>query len=366
MISVVTGAVDALRDTKRLASIGILALIIIGLLAIAPPELVRNLDNMILEVGFLTATIQSAVPLALAGIGGLYAEKSGVINIGLEGLLIVGAFVSVATAYALGEPRGPLEPRTALWTGFVVAVMASAALAMLFGVICIRWKADQIIAGLAVWLLALGAAPFGAVVIFGSKNGGGVGVFNRITIPVLADIPVLGEVFFDAYPTTYIMFLVVPLAWWVLNRTPYGTWIKASGEHPEALDTAGVNVNLVRYSTVLISGILSGIGGAALALTSAGRFVGAGQTMVEGRGFIAIVTYLMGNYNPIGTFLAGSLFAGMDALQIRTQQIPEVSAAVPSDIVGIVPHVSVIVVLVFFGYTRIPAKVGEHYEPGEE
>lgn len=366
MISIVNQTVDALRDTRRLASFGFVALLIIVVLLISPDALVRNLDNMIFEVGFITATIQSAVPIALAGIGGLYAEKSGVINIGLEGLLIVGAFVSVATAYALGEPRGPLDSRTALWTGFVIAVGASAALAMLFGVICIRWKADQIIAGLAVWLLALGAAPFGAVVVFGSKNGGGVGVFNQIRIPVLADIPVVGEVFFDAYPTTYIMFIVVPLAWWVLNRTPYGNWIKASGEHPEALDTAGVNVNLVRYSTVLISGILSGIGGAALALTSAGRFVGAGQTMVEGRGFIAIVTYLMGNYNPIGTFLAGSLFAGMDALQIRAQQIQEVSESVPADIVGIVPHVSVIIVLVFFGYTRIPAKVGEHYEPGEE
>jgi ABC-type uncharacterized transport system permease subunit len=366
MTDVVDQAKEALLDTRRLASIGFILLIIIVVLLISPPELVRNLDNMILEIGFLTATIQSSVPIALAGIGGLYAEKSGVINIGLEGLLIVGAFVSVATAFALGEPRGPLDERTALWVGFFVAVLASTLLAFLFGVICIRWKADQIIAGLAIWLLALGAAPFGAVVIFGSKNGGGVGVFNRISIPVLAEIPVLGPVFFDAYPTTFIMFITVPLAWWVLNRTPYGNWVKASGEHPEALDTAGVNVNLVRYSTVLVSGVLSGIGGAALALTSAGRFVGAGQTMVEGRGFIAIVTYLMGNYNPFGTFLAGSLFAGMDALQIRAQQIQEVSAAVPADIVGIVPHVSVIIVLVFFGYTRIPAKAGEHYEPGED
>jgi ABC-type uncharacterized transport system permease subunit len=366
MISAVSDTIRSLREPRQLAKAAGLLILVVVLVLWLPPELIANLDNMILEVGYLTATIQSAVPIALAGIGGLYAEKSGVINIGLEGLLIVGAFVSVAVAYALGEPRGPLDVRTALWVGFFVAVGASAALAMIFGVICIRYKADQIIAGLAVWLLALGAAPFGAVVIFGSKNGGGVGVFNRISIPVLSEIPIVGEVVFDAYPTTYIMFILVPLAWWVLNRTPYGTWVKASGEHPEALDTAGVNVNVVRYSTVLISGILSGIGGAALALTSTGRFIGAGQTMVEGRGFIAIVTYLMGNYNPIGTFLASALFAGMESLQLRAQQIPEVSAAIPIEIVGVVPHISVIVVLVFFGYTRIPAKVGEHYEPGEE
>ncbi|MFB6112122.1 MAG: ABC transporter permease [Halobacteriaceae archaeon] len=366
MISTVTNTVARFRDPRRLAGIGIFVLGIVAFLLIAPPELVNNLDTMILSVGFATATIQSAVPLALAGIGGLYAEKSGVINIGLEGLLIVGAFVSVAVPYALGAPRGPLSPRLALWVGFFTAVISSTLLAWLFGVICIRYKADQIIAGLAVWLLALGAAPFGAVVIFGSKNGGGVGIFNRITIPGLAQIPVVGEILFHAYPTTYLMFILVPLAWWVLNRTPYGTWVKASGEHPEALDTAGVNVNRVRYSAVLLSGALSGIGGAAITLTSTGRFIGAGSTMVQGRGFIAIVTYLMGNYNPVGTFLAGILFAGVDALQYRAQQVPEVSAAVPADIVGIIPHISVIIVLVFFGYTRIPARAGEHYEPGEE
>lgn len=363
MISVVTDALEAMRDTKRLAGAGVFIGLIAVILLLAPPELAANLDNIILTPAFLTATLQATVPLAMAGIGGLYAEKSGVINIGIEGLLIAGAFSSVTVTYFLS---GPLSPKLALWGGFFGAIITSTALAMLFAVICIRYKADQIIAGLAVWLLALGAAPFGAVVVFGSKNTSGVGVFDRVAVPVLTDIPIIGEVFFDAYPTTYMMFVLVPVAWWVLNRTPYGTWVKASGEHPEALDTAGVNVQRVRYSAVAISGVLSGIGGAAIALASAGRFIGAGQTMVEGRGFIAIVTYLMGNYNPIGTFLAGTLFAGMEALQLRAQQIPEVSAAVPSDLVGVVPHISVIVVLVFFGYTRLPAKAGEHYEPGEE
>lgn len=363
MISTAAATVRALREPRRLAGVGIFALIGVIFLVFAPPELVYNLDDMIFEVGFATAAIQAAVPLALAGIGGLYAEKSGVINIGIEGLLIAGAFSSVVLTFFFS---GPVDPRTALWLGFFGAIVMSALLALLFAVICIEWEADQIIAGLAVWLLMLGAAPFGARVVFGSKNTPGVGVFNKITIPVLGDIPVVGEIFFHAYPTTYIMLVTVPVAWYVLNRTPYGTWVKASGEHPEALDTAGVSVRRVRYSAVLISGVLSGIGGASLTLASAGRFVGSGQTMVNGRGFIAIVTYLMGNYNPFGTFLSAILFAGMDALQVRAQQIPEVSDAVPADIVGIVPHVTVILVLVFFGYTRIPARAGEHYEPGEE
>ncbi|MFB6186771.1 MAG: ABC transporter permease, partial [Halobacteriaceae archaeon] len=117
-------------------------------------------------------------------------------------------------------------------------------------------------------------------------------IFNRITVPILADIPIIGQVFFNAFPTTYITLLVVPVAWYVLNYTPYGTWVKASGEHPEALDTAGVNVRKIRYSGVIISGILCGVGGASLTLSSAGRFIGTGPTMVDGRGFIGIVTYL--------------------------------------------------------------------------
>jgi simple sugar transport system permease protein len=181
-------------------------------------------------------------------------------------------------------------------------------------------------------------------------------------VPVLADLPVVGPTLFDAYPTTYMMFVVVPLAWYVLKRTPYGTWVEASGEHPEALDTVGRDVRATRYASVLVSGVLSGIGGAALTLSSAGRFIGTGSTMVDGRGFIAIVTYLMGNYNPIGTFLSAMLFAGMDSFQIRLQQL---GIDVPASLIGIVPHVSVIVVLVFFGYTRIPDRAGEHYESGE-
>ncbi|MFB6196652.1 MAG: ABC transporter permease [Halobacteriaceae archaeon] len=349
-----------LASPRTLAGIGIVLAAVIAFVVLAPPEAVNKMDDAILEVGFVTATLQAAAPLVLAGIGGLYAEKSGVINIGIEGLLIMGAFSSVTLTYFL---TGPFDPRTALWMGFFGSILASMLFALLFAVICIEYKADQIIAGLAVWLLALGFAPFGAKVVFGSVNTSGVEVFNKYTVPYLSEIPFFGEVFFNAYPTTYIMFVVVPLAWYVLNRTPYGTWVKASGEHPEALDTAGVNVRKIRYSAVLLSGILSGIGGAALTLSSAGRFVGSGATMVNGRGFIAIVTYLMGNYNPIGTFLSGVLFAGMDALQIRFQLH---GVPIPADLVGIIPHVSVIIVLVFFGYTRIPARAGEHYEPGEE
>jgi ABC-type uncharacterized transport system permease subunit len=361
MTEVERTVIDRLRSQQRtLSGVGVLLLLIVAILLTTPGDVVSQIDNVVLSVGFLTATLQAAVPIAMAGIGGLYAEKSGVINIGLEGLLILSAFTSVAVTFFL---TGSVGEQTAVWIGFLSAVVVSALFSLIFAAICIDYKADQIIAGLAIWLLALGVAPFTSKVIFGQVNSSGVPIFDKIAIPVLADIPVLGEVLFNAFPTTYIMLITVPVAAYVLNRTPYGTWVKASGERPEALDTAGVNVRLVRYSSVLVSGILSGVGGAALTLSSAGRFIGTGATMVDGRGFIGIVTYLMGNYNPIWTFASANLFAGMDAFQVRLQQI---GVDVPAALIGIIPHISVIVVLVFFGYTRIPDRVGEHYESGEE
>jgi simple sugar transport system permease protein len=353
-------AANLLRRRRALGGLGFVLLFGVVILLVTPGDVVNQLDDIVLNVTFLTATLQAAVPIAMAGIGGLYAEKSGVINIGLEGLLILSAFTSVAVTFFL---TGSVGEQTAVWIGFFAAVAISALFSLIFAAICIDYKADQIIAGLAIWLLALGVAPFTSKVIFGQVNSSGVPIFNRIAIPVLADVPVIGEVLFNAFPTTYMMLITVPVAAYVLNRTPYGTWVKASGERPEALDTAGVNVRLVRYSSVLVSGVLSGIGGAALTLSSAGRFIGTGATMVDGRGFIGIVTYLMGNYNPIWTFASANLFAGMDAFQVRLQQI---GVDVPAALIGIIPHLSVIAVLVFFGYTRIPDRVGEHYESGEE
>jgi len=159
------------------------------------------------------------------------------------------------------------------------------------------------------------------------------------------------------------MLVIVPLAWYVLKFTRFGMWVRASGEHPEALDTAGVDVNRIRYASVLVSGVLCGLGGSSMTLATVGQFIGQGQTIVGGRGFIGIVAYLMGNYNPLGTAAAAALFAGLDAMQVRLQQI---GLDIAPEIVGVLPHMSVIIVLVFFGYTRIPAAAGDNYESGDE
>jgi simple sugar transport system permease protein len=314
-----------------------------------------------LDTSLLSAALRLSVPIAFAALGGIFAEKSGVINIGLEGLLIASAFTSIAVAWAL---EGRVAPTTAAWSGFVAAVLASTLLAGLFAVVTIRYEADQIIAGLAVWLVALGFAPFASQIIWTSVNSPAVPTLDNWVVPGLVDLPVLGPAVFDSNPTVYLMLLAVPVSWYLLNRTAFGRWVRASGENPKALDTAGVNVNRVRYASVLLSGVFSGIGGAGLALGQVGQFIGSGQTMVSGRGWIGITAYLMGNYNPIGAFLSSFLFAGLNALQFRVQQIAELNIA-PS-LVQMVPFVAVVVVLALVGKTRIPESAGDHYESGDD
>jgi len=364
--------------------------------------------DVLFATGTLASALRLSVPIALAALGGIFAEKSGVINIGLEGLLILSAFSAVYATDVTGS----------LWVGVAAGVLSSVLLAALFGVVCIEFRADQIIAGLAVWLIALGLAPFASQVIYGAPNTASVRtppsaagvVFG---VPVLGDVlgtlvsaatafgaavvdvatgvqsatggiplvgslveavvTVAGAVHFvvvgvlvgalvEANVVVYLTFLMVALSWYGLYRTQFGRWVRASGENPRALDTAGVDVSRVRYAAVLLSGVLSGMGGSALSLTL-GQFTGNGPTMVNGKGFIAIVAYLFGNYNPVGAFLSTLLFAGLDALQI-VLQLRDVG--VPNQLIRVTPFVMVIVVLALVGRTQIPSAAGEHYESGEE
>lgn len=348
------------RVRRTLAGmLGVLVAVVAVYGLIFPDTLAGTLLQLATSKSTLAATLRIAVPIACAALGGIFAEKSGVINIGLEGLLIISAFTGVFVASVFAGMG-----RLSLWIGFLAGVLASTLLAILFAVVCIEFRADQIIAGLAVWLIALGLAPFMSKIAYGSVNTESVGTFDTWAIPLLSDIPLVGPVLFDATPTVYLMLLLVAASWYVLNRTAFGRHVRASGENPKALDTAGVNVSRVRYTAVTLSGVLSGIGGAGLSLGQVGLFIGTGQTMVNGKGFIAIVAYLFGNYNPLGAFGASILFAGLDALQIRLQQVP--AYAVPSSLVQTIPYITVIIVLALVGRTRTPESAGEHYESGDD
>ncbi|MFD1515327.1 ABC transporter permease [Halomarina rubra] len=330
-----------------------------------PDSTVGTLSYLLLQPGPWSSMLTLAVPITLAAVGGIFAEKSGVINIGLEGLLIISAFTAIFAADTTGS----------LWVGFGAAILASVLLALVFAVVCIEFRADQIIAGLAIWLIALGFAPFAARIVYGSPNT--VSLTNSVPAVRHAGIPVVSPVFqtlsttnalgpaqalFRASPSVYLMFGVVALGWYLLNRTNFGMWVRASGENPKALDTSGVNVHRVRYAAVLLSGVFAGMGGAALSY-NIGQFTGSGQTMVNGKGFIAIVAYLFGNYNPVGAMLSTFLFTLLEAIQNPLQTA---GIGVPSDLIGTLPYIGVIVVLALVGRTRIPEAAGDHYETGED
>jgi simple sugar transport system permease protein len=351
-------AVSQVRDlpTRAVATVvtlGALVLVVAAGLA-APDSLAGTLVDILAREGTLSSALRLSVPIALAALGGIFSEKSGVINIGLEGLLIISAFAAIYVADVTGG----------VWIGFAGGVVASILLSLLFAVVVIEFRADQIIAGLAVWLIALGLAPFASQVIYGRPNSPSVSTPGTVTVPVLSELSVLGpfRALFDASPTVYLMFLAVGVSWYVLNRTRFGRWVRASGENPKALDTAGVSVSRVRYAAVLLSGLLAGMGGASLSL-DLGQFTGNGPTMVNGKGFIAIVAYLFGNYNPVGAFLSTLLFAGLDAMQTALQLQ---NIGIPNQLVRVIPFVMVIIVLALVGRTRIPAAAGEHYESGDD
>ena len=376
-------ALDRVRDglTERLDGLsgretaGLVAgAVVVGAFVAAglarPASLAGELLDIATSESAFGAALRLSVPIALAALGGIFAEKSGVINIGLEGLLIIAAFAAIWGTDITGS----------ILAGFWLGVLASTLLAGLFAVVCIEFRADQIIAGLAVWLIALGLAPFASQVVYGGPNTDSVGTVPTLPevlwflptadqIPTSFGVPVLGgllgfvlDVLLEASLSVYLMVLMVGVSWYLLNRTTFGRWVRASGENPSALDTAGVNVSRVRYAAVLLSGVFAGMGGAALSL-GLGQFTGNGPTMVNGKGFIAIVAYLFGNYNPIVAFLSTFLFAGLDALQLTLQTR---GTGIPDSLVRIVPFVTVIVVLALVGRTRIPEAAGEHYESGEE
>ncbi|ESP88606.1 ABC transporter permease [Candidatus Halobonum tyrrellensis] len=352
-------------------ALGVVAALValLAVLLVAPDSTAGQFAAVLFANSTFASALRLSVPIAFAALGGIFAEKSGVINIGLEGLLIIAAFAGIYAADLLGSP----------WLGLLGGVAASTLFALLFAVVCIEFRADQIIAGLAVWLIALGLAPFAAQVVYGSTNTPRVATFATLPtmgIPVvsegvtaellfgyaLVDLPFFGALF-SATPMVYVMFAAVVASWWTLNRTAFGRHVRASGENPKALDTAGVSVSRVRYAAVLLSGVLCGFGGAALSL-SLGQFIGNGPTMVDGKGFIAIVAYLLGNYNAVGALLSTLLFAGLDALQLTLQARDVIQ--VPNSLVRTIPYVSVIVVLTLFGRTRTPDAAGDHYESGEE
>jgi ABC-type uncharacterized transport system permease subunit len=293
----------------------------------------------------LAATIRNATPLVFAALGGMFSERSGVVNIGLEGLMLISAFAGVVGAFLSGNA----------WIGLLFAVGAGLLFGLIHAVMCVTFEADQIISGTAINLLALGGTAFLMVIVFGQGGTSpDVEKFDPIAIPLLSRIPVVGSALFDQSLLVYLMYAMVPITFFVLFKTPFGLRLRATGEVPEAVDTAGVSVARMRYFGVALSGMLAALGGVYLSMSLLSSFT---EGMTAGRGFIALAALIFGRWHPVGAFGAALLFGLGGALTIRVP--PE---TIPNEFIQMIPYVLTIVVLAGFGGRAIaPAAVGKPY-----
>jgi general nucleoside transport system permease protein len=296
---------------------------------------------------FLKSSLRLSVPLAFAALGGVFSERSGVFNIGLEGLILVGAFGAALGAFHSGMPL----------VGLLVGIAFGLLLALPLAFITVTLGVNQIVAGIAINLFALGITSFLARVAIGeTANTSLLEGFEPVAIPLLAEIPLLGPVFFRQDVLVYLLYLLVPALWFLLYRTSWGLDIRAVGHNPRAADTAGVSVPRVRYACVLGSGVLAALGGCYLVLSQVFVF---SEHMSAGKGFIALAAVILGRWNPVGALLACFLFGSFDALQLRMQfGNPEV----PYQIFSTLPYVvSILALVLIAGRSVAPQAVGRHY-----
>jgi len=283
----------------------------------------------LITVGLFASAIRMATPIAFAALGGIFSERAGIINIGLEGMMLTCAFSAVATTHFLGNP----------WLGVLVALLIGALQGLLHGLITIKFAGNQIVSGTGINILALGLTAFMSQVIWGSRGASdAVQGIDPISIPLIKDIPIIGEIIGVHSPLVYILIISVAISYIILFKTPFGLRIRAVGEHPAAADTAGIDVFKTKYYCLIISGILAGFGGAFLSLGHLNLFA---WGMTGGRGFIALAAMIFGGWMPLGAFGASLLFGFSDALQMRLQTL----GILPPQIILTIPYILTIIVL---------------------
>ncbi|MCF8536128.1 MAG: ABC transporter permease [Rhodoluna sp.] len=301
-------------------------------------------------VGFLLGnTLVLALPIILGGMGGIMSERVGVVNIAIEGQLLTGAFL----ASVIGTISG------SLWVGVLAAMIGAALLSTILASLAIKYLVDQIIIGVLLNVLVIGVTNFLYSQVITQNNAGlnFPGTFNRIELPFLSQIPVIGDAFFNQSAIVYITFLLVPALWFVLFRTKLGLRARAVGEHPLAADTVGINVGRTRFWWVTLGGAVAGLGGAAITVGNVGAF---GREMTGGLGFIALAVVILGRWQPLYVSVSALLFGFAIILRIWANQINPV---IPVDFITMVPYlVTLIAVAGFAGRVRGPAATGKPYE----
>lgn len=298
-------------------------------------------------IGLLALTLVKATPLTLGALSGIFCERSGIINIAIEGMMLTAAFAGFSAAFYSGSNV----------VGILVALLAGGLLALLHAFLSIRFEMDQIISGTVINLMAIGLTGYLNRVLFASRSVPGVGTLPMIEIPFLSEIPYLGTILFKHQPIVFATILLVALVHVVLFHTPWGLRTRAIGEHPRAADTLGVNVNGMRYINVVVGGAIAGLAGAFLTLEAVGTFE---KLMSNGRGFIALAAMIFGKWTPFGAFGAALLFGFSEALGVRLQ-IENIG--IPYQFLGMLPYFLTIVVLAgVVGRSTSPAAAGKPYK----
>lgn len=300
-------------------------------------------------VGTLASSLVRATPIALAALCGVISERCAVINIAIEGIMLTSALAAVVAGTMTHN----------LYIGLLVAMLTGAILAAVHAVLCISFKVDQIVSGVAINIFAAGATSFISA-RFMEKNAdllNNSGVFPQIPIPLLAKIPLLGPIFFENGLIVYLAIILTVLIHIVLFYTPWGLRTRAVGEHPRAADTLGINVYLVRYVNVILGGMVAGVGGAYFTIGSVGRF---DEIMTAGKGFIGLAAMIFGKWNPFGAFASSLIFGFADSLQIKLQIL---RVPIPSEFLLMAPYIVTMIVLAgVVGRAIPPAADGQPYE----
>ncbi len=306
-------------------------------------------DKSFSLTGMLSSSLVRATPIALAALCGVISERSAVINIGIEGIMLVAAQVAVVTATVSGS----------LYVGLVCAILVGGLIAAFHAFLVIHFKVDQTISSVAINIIGTGTTSFISSRFLQKATDAlnNSGTFPIISIPGLSKIPVLGPVLFENNIIIYLMLALVIVMNIVLFYTPWGLRTRAVGEHPKAADTLGINVYLVRYVNVIVGGMIAGLGGAYFTLGSVGRF---DEVMTAGKGFIGMAAMIFGKWNPIGAFTSSLIFGFADSLQVKLQIL---RVPIPSEFLLMAPYIVTMIILTgVVGRAIPPAADGKPYE----
>ena len=310
------------------------------------------IDTILTNLAMIIATtLMYSTPLVFTSLGGVITENSGVINIGLEGMMVIGAFVGAAIGYYVGNP----------WIAFIGAGVAGGLFGLLHAFACVTFGANQIVSGIAINFLGPGIALFLSRIFFeGATMTKSIQLDNKMPRPLNGVFPegsFLNIIFDNQYATVYLALVMVFLIWFFLYKTKYGLRLRSVGEHPTAADTMGINVMRIRYFAVIMSGVFAGFGGAAMSLAIVSNFR---PTLISGHGFIALAAMIFGRWKPQGALLACLLFGGSQGLAVFLGQF---NFEITSQLISMLPYVITIVVLIgFVGKSSAPSADGIPYE----